>query len=101
MHKFKRITAAMVSAAMMMSVVPAVVFADDTDEEVTDPQAVVEEIEDEEEAEAEPESEEPEEKTEETEAAEKAVDFRHGRPRDDRRGKGRAAGSPAGHEDHV
>ena len=37
MHRFKRITAAVVvSAAMMMSIVPAVVFADDIDEEDTD-----------------------------------------------------------------
>ena len=54
MHRFKRMTAAVVSAAMMMSIVPAVVFADDADDgatEVAVPQAVVEEVEEVEEAE--------------------------------------------------
>lgn len=62
MHKFKKITAAMVTAAMMMSIVPFAAFADEADEEVADSPAVVEEeveeAEEEAEAEAEPEEEE-------------------------------------------
>jgi len=84
MHKFKRITAAMVTAAMLMSIVPAVAFADEGEEEVTDPQAVVEEVEEEEEAEAEPESEEPEEKAEETETAEDAVEEEEAAPEEEK-----------------
>ncbi|MBR6961117.1 MAG: hypothetical protein IKH76_11625 [Clostridiales bacterium] len=80
MHKFKKLTAAMVTAAMMMSIVPFAAFADEADEEVADSPAVVEEVEDEEEAEAEPESEEPEEKAEETETAEEAVEEEEAAP---------------------
>ena len=70
MHKFKKITAAMVTAAMMMSIVPFAAFADETEEEVTDPQAVVEEVEEaEEETEAEAEAEEAAEEEEKEEEA--------------------------------
>ncbi|GEM_PF-7131684 len=84
MHKFKKLTAAMVTAAMMMSIVPFAAFADEADEEVTESPAVVEEVEEEEEAEAEPESEEPEEKAEETETAEKAVEEEEAAPEEEK-----------------